>query len=172
MARRRIIYHDWLARERAVDQSGEVSNGADSEIDQHVQRALATLSENEREFIVHFYFMGQTEQQIAKATGRTVIRVHALHRRAVRKLRRSLGGFVAERFGLELGGRASGCPVCESEFAAEIDWIIANRDRKATWRPVMREIHESFGIQIRSPQVLIGHERYHSRSQRRQDNGQ
>lgn len=167
MARRRMIYHDWLARERAVDESGEPDKGADSEIEQQVQRALAALSENEREFIVHFYCMGQTEQQIAEATGRTVVRLHALHGRAVRKLRRLLGGFVAERFGLESGGQTSRCPVCESECAAEIDRIIANRDRKATWRPVMREIHERFGIQIRSPQVLIGHERYHSNNQRR-----
>jgi hypothetical protein len=150
-----------------VDESCEADKGADSEIDKRVKRALAELSENEREFIVHFYFMGQTEQQIAKATGRTVVRLHTLHGRAVRKLRRSLGGFVAEWFGLEVDGQASGCPVCESEFAAEIDRIIANRDRKATWRPVMRQIHERFGIQIRSPQVLIGHERYHSNNQRR-----
>lgn len=161
MSNRRVIINDWLVRERSLGLSYGGDSAGASEIDHRVQEALAGLDEDEREFIVQFYFMGRQERQIAEATGRRVGSVQSLHKRAMRKLRRALRRFVRERFGIEAVGPFGRCPLCESEFSEEIDRLILARDRTATWRPVMRVIAERYGIMVSSPQVLIGHERYH-----------
>jgi hypothetical protein len=161
MSSRRVIVHDWLSRETAADGYGRTGADSDGEIEGRVRRALAMLSEDERELMVRFYYMGCREQEIAEATGLTVARVCSVRRRATGKFRRLLGPFVRERFAVDVAETMTGCPICDSTFREEIDLLIARRDRRGTWRPVMQAIWERYGIRIPSPQMLMGHERNH-----------
>ena len=134
-----------------------------AQIRQKVAGALEHLSREEKEFITRFYYMGQSYREISEKSGRAVHKLAALHTRALKRLKALLGGFVAEKFDIDTG-KALSCPLCASRFCREIDQIIDQRGPKATWKPVMKLLKERFGIKVRSPQLLIGHVRYHRRS--------
>ena len=127
-----------------------------------VHEALEKLSEQEKEFITQFYFIGKSYRQISDQSGRPVHKLEALHKRAVKKLRKELSSFVHERFGIvtHFGPK---CPICLSSFVAQINRLIANRDMTDTWKPIIKVLRERYGLKVTSPQVLIGHERYHMR---------
>jgi len=132
-----------------------------TEIRTQVHEALAKLSVEEREFIVLFYFVGRTYAELAESTGRALHRIEAIHKRAIRRLRKELALFVAEEFGIPLPRRVQSCPICRSKHVEEIDAIIESRDFRSTWSPVIQKIREKFGIAVGSPQQLIGHTKYH-----------
>ncbi len=134
-----------------------------------VREALAKLSVDEREFIVLFYFVGRTYAELAESTGRALHKLEALHKRAIRRLRKELAPFVAEEFGIPLPRRVPSCPVCHSKQVEEIDAIIESRDLRSTWRPIIREIRKKFGIAVGSPQQLIGHIKYHCQRKEESD---
>jgi hypothetical protein len=166
----RITYSDRIV-DLGRDPSIAIAPGPPSEPDgarvarirEAVSAALEGLTEDEREFIVHFYFQGMSYRQIGEASGRAKHKLWALHERALRRLRQALQGFVRAEFGIEAAEDES-CPICASEHREEIDALIAARDRTASWAPVMREINHRFGLRIRAPQRLIGHEKYHRQS--------
>jgi len=130
-----------------------------AEIEANVTRALARLSESERELIIQMYFLGRSFDEISRRTNRQRHRLAAIHHRTVLKLQRCLAGFVARRF--ELHVPLAHCPICLSPYREEIDLMIVNRDRSRTWKAVMDEIRWRYRLDIRAPQRLIGHERYH-----------
>ena len=171
MSVNRITYADWIV-ERGRDPNGTVTigklSGAEEarveRIRETVSRALEGLTEDEREFVVRFYFQGMSYRRIAEDSGRARHKLRALHGRALRRLKQALAPFVREEFGLE-SGLSRSCPICDSEHREEIDALIAARDRKATWRPVIIEINRRFGLKLRAPQTLIGHEKYHRQRQ-------
>ena len=125
-----------------------------------VSEALNNLDDDEREFVIRFHFMGESYRRIAEKSGRSIHKLEVLHKRSLRKLKKQLAGFVHETFGL---GREviPDCPICRSPFVAELDEIIRNRDRTATWRPVLTVLKNKYNLSISSPQLLIGHEKYH-----------
>jgi hypothetical protein len=171
MSDSRIIYQNWIVElghdpDIPVYMSGKSS--VDSRIADKVRSAMTRLTEEEREFIARFYFMGQTYQDLSKATGRAEHKLSSLHKRSIRKIRRLLADYVRSEFGLSSEGFRP-CSLCSSEHLNEINELIRNRDRTATWRGVMRELNERFGIRVRTPQLLIGHERYHMISNQRQE---
>ncbi|MFH1372771.1 MAG: sigma-70 family RNA polymerase sigma factor [bacterium] len=130
------------------------------EIRSQVSRALEALNDEERELIVHFYLMGKSYRELSDRTGRSVHKLEALHKRAVKKLRKKLAGFVEQRFGV-VAASHSDCPICNSPYAAEIDRLISNRDKTTTWKPLITTLREKYDLKIGSPQTLIGHEKYH-----------
>ncbi|MDH4156079.1 MAG: sigma-70 family RNA polymerase sigma factor [candidate division Zixibacteria bacterium] len=132
-------------------------------IRQKVAAALEHLNREEKEFITRFYYMGQSYREISEKSGRAVYKLAALHERALKKLKALLGGFVAEKFKIDADPVPT-CPLCASRYRREIDQLIDRRGRKATWKPVLKLLKEQFGIKVRSPQLLIGHSRYHQRS--------
>jgi hypothetical protein len=135
------------------------------EIRSEVQRALQKLSVQEREFVAQFYFIGKSYRELSEQTGRPAHKLEALHKRAVKKLKRELSGFVAERFGIEAEhDTLTNCPICRSPRRTEIDQLIRARDRTSTWKPMIKALREEYGLRITSPQVLIGHEKYHTRT--------
>jgi hypothetical protein len=83
-----------------------------------------------------------------------------MHKRSLRKLRKNLAAFVGEVFGVE-SRPAPDCPICCSPQVAELDELIRSRDRSATWRSLMSLFRTKYKLPIGSPQVLIGHEKYH-----------
>jgi len=134
-----------------------------SEIRSRVRKALEQLSVQEREFIAQFYFMGRSYREISEQSGRPIYKLEALHKRAVKKLKRELGGFVRERFGVETEPDTD-CLICRSSHVAEINRLISRRDKTATWKPIIKTLRDKYGLKVSSPQMLIGHEKYHGRS--------
>ncbi|GAF80823.1 unnamed protein product [marine sediment metagenome] len=134
-----------------------------SEIRSRVRKALERLSVQEREFIAQFYFMGRSYREISEQSGRPIHKLEALHKRAVKKLKNELGGFVRERFGVETGSDAD-CLICRSPHLAEINRLISRRDKTTTWKPIIKTLRNKYGLKVSSPQMLIGHEKYHGRS--------
>lgn len=163
MSSNRIVYRDWiveLGRDPALPPATEDQKHRQLLVENAVEQALKRLSEDEREFIQRFHYMGQTYREISESTGRALHRLEALHRRAVRRLRKELAPLVKELYGVD-GAKPAECVICRSEFRAEIDRLIAARDTARTWRPVIRQIRDRYGLKISTPQILIGHEKYH-----------
>ncbi|RKX24166.1 MAG: hypothetical protein DRP45_08815, partial [Candidatus Zixiibacteriota bacterium] len=102
----------------------------------------------------------QSYRQISEKSGRAIHKLEAIHKRAVRKLRKELRQTVKELF--DLNGRSNhDCVICRSPHRAEIDKLIKQKMPEQTWRPVMKQIREAFGLKITTPQTLIGHRKYH-----------
>ena len=108
--------------------------------------------------------MGESYREISEKTGRAVYKLTALNNRAVKKLKNRLAVFVREKFDIKTQ-KTFNCPICNSKYREEIDNIIANRDKKATWKPVIKLIKERYDLTINTPQVLIGHAKYHCQTE-------
>jgi hypothetical protein len=147
-----------ISSEDALHDENAAENVRD--IRRAVQEALQKLPEQEREFIKQFYFMGRSYREISELSGRPLHKLEALHQRAIKKLRRLLGGFVRERFGIEPDTEKD-CLLCRSKYVEQINRLIAGRDKTATWKPVMKILREKYNLRVTSQQVLIGHEKYH-----------
>ncbi len=134
-------------------------------IKERVSAALRCLSEDEKEFIERFYYIGQSYRQISEKSGRAVYKLEALHKRAIKKLKKELSPLMAELYNVTFKpaeeGISKACPVCQSPHRAEIDRLIRSRDPQGTWQPVIRILKEKYSLKIKTPQVLIGHEKYH-----------
>lgn len=186
MGSSRVVYQNWIVDlgfdpDRRVDLPGEdwsatpdgdtqsvESSDRSSKIRLVVGKAISHLDEEEQEFVIHFYFMGESYQSLSDRSGRAIHKLEAVHRRAIRKLKRQLASLVDEMYGLSTTTFVT-CPVCRSPDRAELDSLIADRDRRQTWRPVLKELRERFGMKIRSPQILIGHEKYHMQETKEPD---
>ena len=125
-----------------------------------MKRALDTLTDNEREFIVLFYYMGKTYREISEKSNKAIYRLEALHNRALKKLKIELADFVKESYKIKIKP-VKKCPLCNSQYSHGINLLIKNRDKTDTWKSVIRQIKEKYKIRITSPQLLIGHEKYH-----------
>jgi hypothetical protein len=104
--------------------------------------------------------MGETYQQIADKSGRRIHSLEALHKRALKKLRKILAPLVAREYGVKTKPFNS-CVLCCSPLRAEIDVLIAARPPEKTWRQVIRILEEKYRIIIITPQTIIGHQKYH-----------
>jgi hypothetical protein len=183
MGRARIVYQNWVVDEcrdqtprqwenvsgNGLDEPGGVgfqdnspdgSTARTARIKREVGRAMERLSIEEREFVVLFYYIGLTFREIAEKSGRSMHKIEALQRRAVKRLKKELGSFVVSEFGLQRNSPAT-CVICNSPHRAEIDRLMLRRDRRATWRPFMRVLRDEFGITVTRPTQLVGHEKYH-----------
>ncbi len=127
---------------------------------EQVDTALAQLTDEEREFAVRFYFMGESYRLISEKSGRAVHKLETLHKRSLRKLRKELAPFVQEMYRLRPAIRRD-CPICRSPHLDAINRLIRDRDKASTWKPVLKVLREKYGLCISSPQLLIGHEKYH-----------
>lgn len=170
MSSNRVVYQNWIAdlgrdpATRPVAGPPEAEDPAQTRRREQIRRAVAgaltQLTDDEREFVERYYFMGRTYREISEKSGRAMHRLEALHGRALKKLQKELTPLVKQLYGLDSAGQP-GCPICASPVRNEIDRLIATRDPVATWRPVMQQIREEFNIGIVTPQILIGHEKYH-----------
>jgi len=141
-----------------------VGSGVEAErvqlIRERVAVALAMLPDNEREFIERFYFIGQGYREISEKSGRSIHKLEAIHKRAVRRLKKELWPIVEELFGLARPGRPD-CPICISPSRGDIDRIIETKKPEDTWRPIIAAIKQRYGLKVLSPLLLIGHQKYH-----------
>lgn len=131
-----------------------------AEIKRQVNEAMGKLTEEEREFVVRYYFMGQGYHEMSERSHRAIHRLRALHSRAKRKLTSHLAAFVHSRFGVA-AARPSSCPICNSRYRKQIDKLVSGRDLRQPWRGVIKLIRDRYGIEGLSRSLLIGHEKYH-----------
>lgn len=165
----RIVYQNWivdLGRDpEEIDSNREPFDSSLDEkrveqIHEAVGSAMVKLDEDEREFIIRFHHMGESYRQISDKSGWPVHKLESLHKRGLMKLRKQLAPFVDEVFGLSVKQLAV-CPICCSEHVEQLNEIISNRDRKQTWKPVLNLFRTRYNLFISSPQLLVGHEKYH-----------
>ena len=165
---RRMIFQDWiveLGRDPALLWEGPdpVETAAEPRVAQIatvVRAALGRLPEADREFLERYYFMGQGYPELERRTGRPRHRFESLHRRAIRRLRRELARFAQKEFGIEYRPGAN-CPLCRSKNRPEIDRLIAAKQPDGTWRPIIRTLRDQYHITVTTPQIVLGHAKYH-----------
>lgn len=167
MGASRIVYQNWIV-ELGRDPNEDLTKSDGSHSDEKRQmavreaviKALECLSEEERSFVERFHFMGQSYREISEETGKDIYRLDALHKRALRRLRVKLEPLVRRLYGITAGQRDS-CPICESEYRNEIDRLISSKEESDTWSEIIRSVKSRYNIRISTPQILIGHEKYH-----------
>ena len=178
MSKNKLIFQNWIVeigydpqhkkinkymnpkrylRDKTIQERGD---NATKEIETAVRNALNMLSEEEREFIIRFHFMGENYREISEKSGRSLYKLAALHKRAYKKLYGNLAVFVKNRFHIETEVENL-CPLCHSPHLKEINDIIKNRDKSQTWKSIIQILKTKYGIKISTPQILVGHEKYH-----------
>ncbi len=129
-------------------------------IEEAVKKALAKLNDDEREFIIRFHFMGERYIEIAEKSERKMYSLVSMHNIAIKKLRRYLKQFVKEQFSINEPKQLT-CLICNSPYKQEINKLILERDPTSTWKHIIQHVSKTYNIKIKSPQILIGHEKYH-----------
>ncbi len=125
-----------------------------------VRSALKKMSDVESEFIERYYFKGESYLKIGQVLRWMPYRVEALHRRAVKKLRKHLAVFVKKEFDVDIEIRYE-CPLCKSPSKDEINRLIKDKKPEETWKNIIKALKEKYKITIKTPQILIGHQKYH-----------
>jgi len=118
------------------------------------------LSFVEKQFVRLFYFEFKSYQQIARILKKKVYKLERIHQRALDKLRIFLADFVKKRFKLNVPIDTD-CIICNSPFREEMDQLIKNKKEEETYRSLIRIFTQKYGIDIRTPQVIIGHKKKH-----------
>ena len=162
---RKIVYQNWIVdigfnparKPSPFDSIGAPPN---ERVTKAVREALDKLSAVEREFVRRYYFDGESFSQIATALKKRPKRMEHFHRRVINKLKKHLGQFVKKEYGIKIEIK-SGCLICNSEFRDEIDLLIKNKKEKETWKKIIRTLRDDYNITIKTPQILIGHRKYH-----------
>jgi hypothetical protein len=132
----------------------------DDSINHEVRKAIAKLSPEEKQFVQFFYFEFRSYQEISNRLKKKVHKLERIHERALGKLRILLVGFVKGRFGLEVP-QSTDCVICRSPFRRQLEELIKNKRKEETYSHLIRIFKEKYRIQIKTPQVIIGHKRKH-----------
>ncbi|MFQ6031689.1 MAG: RNA polymerase sigma factor [Candidatus Zixiibacteriota bacterium] len=139
------------------DPSGE-------ETTQKVREAVGNLTPLERQFIEYFYFECKSYQEISLILNKKVHKLERIHNRALGKLKMLLSDYVKTRFKLKLPEdlkMRSHCIICKSPFRQELDELIRGKKDEETYKPLMRVFKEKYGLEIKTPQGIIGHKKKH-----------
>lgn len=127
----------------------------------HMEKALRRLDQEEKQYIIRYYYLTESLSSIMRQSGRTVSRLESLRQRSLRKLKSELTPFVERFYRLSIARENEDCPICNSIHREEIDALIAGRDRTQTLKPLLKTLRERYGIRLSCVQVLLSHEKYH-----------
>lgn len=165
MMARRIVHYDWIYEtlRPSIWQQHE-SDPRQERIREAVRKELERLSFDEREFVELYWFQGKSTYEIGELLGRKPYKLEGLNKRIIRKLRNRLAGFVKNEFRLEIE-REYGCPLCDHKRQREIDEILLGKKPEETYRRIIGILRNEFGIKIKTPQVIIGHIKYHTKEE-------
>ncbi len=176
--RNRIRYLNWAAElfgysdeeieKRGVaqpsnDDGGPVADEKDSsreETNRKVKEAVERLSPLERQFIKYFYYECRSYQDISEILNKETHKLERIHHRALGKLKILLSDYVKTRFRLSLPEETD-CMICNSPFRQELNRLIKAKKEEETYRSLIRIFRGKYGLNIKSPQVIIGHKRKH-----------
>jgi len=160
----RMRYISWAielyGRSNEDTAESKINRKSEELIAKEVRKAVEKLSAEERLFIQKFYFEFKGYQEIAGLLKKRVYKLERIHRRALDKLRILLAAFVKTRFKLEIPKKTD-CVICRSPFHKELDQLIKSKKKEVTYIPLIRTFKRKYGINIKTPQVIIGHQRKH-----------
>jgi hypothetical protein len=166
MSKRKVVYQNWIVDLGfdpvlfGFENSNTIDSAESEKIEKAVRDSLDKLDENEKELIVHYYFMGQTYAEISEKSNREIFKLAALHKRAIKKLKKNLSKFVENNYGITTESNIN-CPICNHEKRIELNKLIVGRDKTRTWKPILKIFREKYRVDLRTPQLIIGHEKYH-----------
>ncbi len=129
-------------------------------IDRQVRAAVERLLPTEKQFVELFYFQVRTYQEIAGIMKKKTWKLERLHERALGKLRILLTDFVKEQFEFEIP-QETACVICSSPFRGELDELIRSKKEEETYSRLIRIFKQKYGIDVKTPQVIIGHKKKH-----------
>lgn len=170
--RNRVRFLNWATElyvcsdaeiEEKILQHASINNGSsenDESINQEVRKAVEKLSPVEKQFVELFYFEFKTYQEIAHILRKKIYKLERIHQRALGKLRISLADFVKDHFKLDVPQKTD-CIICKSPFRQELDELIRNKKPEETYARLIKLFKQQHGIDIKTPQVIIGHQRKH-----------
>ena len=168
--RNRIRYLSWAIDlfgysdpETEEEVTGESSR---EETNQKVREAVGKLSPLERQFIEYFYFECKSYNQITLILNKKIYKLERIHYRALAKLRMLLSDYVKDRFNLSLPEETdltvhTDCIICKSPFRRELDKLIKAKKKQETYKSLIRVFKQKYGLEIKTPQVIIGHKNKH-----------
>jgi RNA polymerase sigma factor (sigma-70 family) len=125
-----------------------------------VREAVEKLSLLERQFIEYFYFDDKSYREISVILNKSIRRLERIHNRALGKLKILLSEYVKTRFKLDLPEETE-CLICKSPFRQKLDKLIKAKKEKKTYKSLIRLFKEKYGLEIKTPQVIIGHKKKH-----------
>jgi len=166
MSKGRLIFRNWIVeigcdpRERKLLCQSESESIPNEKIIKIVRQALSKLYPDEQEFVRRYYFEGESYRQIADALHIRFHKMEGMNCRIRQKLKKQLAPFVRDEFDIEVDTGPE-CPICVSPSRAEIDQLIESKTIKETWRPIIQKLKKEYGITVKTPQILIGHQKYH-----------
>jgi hypothetical protein len=81
-------------------------------------------------------------------------------------LKMLLSDYVKTRFNLSLPEETdcrinSHCIICRSPFRHELDKLIKAKKKEETYKSLIGVFKQKYGLQIKAPQVIIGHKKKH-----------
>ena len=170
--RSRIKYSNWAAElfgysDPEIEKKGiaelsdeDKSQVVDEETNQKVREAVEKLTPLEREFIEYFYFECKSYKEISLILNKTIRKLERIHNRALTKLKMLLSDYVKTRFKLSIPEETD-CMICKSPFRRELDKLIKAKKKEETYKSLMRVFKEKYGLEIKTPQVIIGHKKKH-----------
>lgn len=156
----KILYLDWIygsQSDNAFALSGR--SPLQEEIIEKVRMAMESLSAEEREFVQLYWYEGKRLEEIGELLCRQPSKLDALNRTIMRKLRNRLARYVAGRF--RLSGVSDNCEVCSHPRKSEIDRLLLEKRPEETFRRTIATLRSDFNMTLSTPQILVGHMRYH-----------
>lgn len=127
---------------------------------------MEKLTPLERQFVEYFYFEYKSYQEISLILNKKIHKLERIHNRALSKLKMLLSDYVKTRFKLNLPQETdlkmhSHCIICKSPFRQELDELIKAKKEEETYKSLIGIFKEKYGLEIKTPQVIIGHKRKH-----------
>lgn len=162
---RKIIHQDWVyLTDRPGIWERKTSSSRQERVRRAVREEVAKLAYHEREFVELFWFQGRSMSEIAALLGKKPYKLECLNRRILRKLKSRLTDFVNAEFGLKVR-KNPGCILCSHPQRVEIDALLKSKRPEETFRRIISTLQSDFGIRVRTPQIIIGHMKYHIREE-------
>jgi len=161
----RILFLEWIYDVGRVSLfSSKKQSKLQKEIIAEVRKAVESLPSAEREFIELYWFEGRSLTELSELYGKRPHKLDSLNKRILLKLRRKLAPYVEAKFGIGDDSSAS-CVLCSSPFRDEIDKLLETKKPEETFRRINRILRSEYGLRITTPQILIGHIKYHTRKE-------
>jgi len=139
-------------------------SGRQMRIGQAVRLELEKLPDSEREFVELYWFQGRSTSEIARLLNCKPYNLVNLNRRIMRKLKNSLADFVEEEFRLRADHQGK-CRICCHPDVEKINLKLKSKKPHETYRGLIRLLKTDYGIDIKTPQAIIGHLKYHLREE-------
>lgn len=130
------------------------------ELEEKVEQAMDNLESAEKEFIRHFYYDCKSYDQISEIMNKTKDRLERIHRSALEKLKFSLKGFVYQRYKIKISPERK-CQICSHPEREKLDELIKTKKEEETWKKILRTFKQEFNLEIKTPQILINHQKRH-----------